>query len=81
MIDHSCYLGVDARQRVAGREAIRTGGDDVLGLTLASLRAALGAAGADQIGDVQALAFRRQSGCGRAHAGEDLLADLRYQCV
>ena len=80
VIDQGGDGGIDPGEPLAGRDARCAGGDDLLRIARAGLDAALHAAGADLVRQVEAFAlFGRGAPAG--HPGQHFLADLRDQSV
>src|SRR5262249_28121030 len=79
VIDQGCDGRVDLGETLAGGNAIRSRGDDFLGVARARLWAALCAARTHLVGQIQSLALLGHSS--RGNSGKELFADLRNQDV
>src|SRR5262249_32780938 len=78
VVDEPGDRRIDTRELLAGRNARSALGDDSLGLLVAGLRAALRAAGANEVADVESFGFLdRRTG----DASKDFPADLRYELI
>src|SRR5262249_13847498 len=78
VVDEPGDLRIDFRQLVAGRDAVRAGGDDLPGFRGAGLWAALGATWTHRVRDIQTFGLGES---GTADAREDRLTDLGYELI
>ena len=77
----AAIAGIDLGQPLARRDAVGAGGDDFLRVLGAGLDAALHAAGADLVRQIEAFAFFRSAARAASDAREDFLADLGDEFV